>query len=310
MKKHFLQYAAALIAVFVGIVLVIDIRQSPKDDISASELTSWEKTNSTAQNILIIGLDKFEHVETANAYLNNQQADFLLLLSVDYEQDVCKAIPINRDTMSEITRLGVFGDAVETFTGQLALAHTYGSGGSDSAVNTVKAVSNLLRNLPIDHYITFTMDAVSIANDLVGGVTVTIEDDFPAEYNRLKRGTKVTLQGEEALAYVRGRKAVGDQTNLNRMARQKNYMEQFFLCLKQKSDTGPDFMEASFSSLGGSFQSDFSLSQINELVEKLSAVSQIEFLEITGRSVKGKESIEFYPDSESIEECVQRVVMQ
>lgn len=310
MKKHFLQYAAALIAVFVGIVLVIDILQFPKDDISASELASWEKTDSTSQNILIIGLDKFEHVETANAYLNNQQADFLLLLSFNFEQDVCKAIPINRDTMTEITRLGVFGDAVETFTGQLALAHTFGSGGSDSAVNTVKSVSNLLCNLPIDHYITFTMDAVSIANDLVGGVTVTIEDDFPAEYNRLKRGTKVTLHGEEALAYVRGRKAVGDQTNLNRMARQKNYMEQFFLCLKQKSDTESDFMEVAFSSLGGSFQSDFSLSQINELVEKLSAVSQIEFLEITGRSEKGKEFIEFYPDSESIEECVQRVVMQ
>ena len=33
-------------------------------------------------------------------------------------------LQLNRDTMTEITRLGVFGDEAGTFTGQLALAHT------------------------------------------------------------------------------------------------------------------------------------------------------------------------------------------
>ena len=43
-------------------------------------------------------------------------------------------------------------------TGQLALAHTYGSGEEDSCENTVLAVENLLYGVGIDHYVSLTMD--------------------------------------------------------------------------------------------------------------------------------------------------------
>lgn len=282
----------------------MEVLNSPKEDISASEMLLWENNNPSIQNVLVIGLDKFEHTETANAYVNNQQADFLVLLSLNTQRKTCTAIPINRDTVTDITRLGVFGDEVETVQGQIALAHTYGSGGSDSAINTVKAVSNLFHAMPIDHYITFTMDAVPVINDLVGGVTVTIEDVFPDEYIRLKRGTTVTLQGEDALAYVRGRKAVGDQTNLNRMIRQKNYLENLFHVVKEKANKSPNFMDSVFSSLGSSIQSDFSISQMQAFTAQITEVSDILFLDIAGRTRKGEDAMEFFPDSESIEKCI------
>ena len=48
-------------------------------------------------------------------------------------------IQLNRDTMTEIQILGVNGEPAVTMTGQLALAHTYGSGEEDSCENTVLA---------------------------------------------------------------------------------------------------------------------------------------------------------------------------
>ena len=79
------------------------------------------------ETVLLLGVDKFEG-ETPEGYLNNQQADFLLLLVMDKQHETCTPIQLNRDTMTQIQILGVTGEPEGTFTGQLALAHTYGRG--------------------------------------------------------------------------------------------------------------------------------------------------------------------------------------
>ena len=64
-------------------------------------------------------------------------------------------------------------------------------------------------------------------NDMVGGVTVTIEDDFSEVDPTLKMGETVTLMGEHAENYVRQRKEVADGRNESRMQRQSSYEEAF-----------------------------------------------------------------------------------
>ena len=150
------------------------------------------------ETVLLLGVDKFEG-ETPEGYVNNQQADFLLLLVMDKQHETCTPIQLNRDTMTEIQILGVTGEPAGTFTGQLALAHTYGSGEEDSCENTVLAVSNLLYGMEIDHYVSLTMDGVALLNDLVGGVTVEVLDDFSGIDDSLVQGETVTLQGQQAL---------------------------------------------------------------------------------------------------------------
>lgn len=50
----------------------------------------------------------------------------------------------------------------------------------------------------IDGYAMVNVGAVSVVNDMVGGVTVTIEDDFSEVDPTLKMGETVTLMGEQA----------------------------------------------------------------------------------------------------------------
>ena len=98
------------------------------------------------ETVLVMGVDKYaDDAAAEDGYTNQEQADFLLLLVVDRTAGVCRVLPLNRDTMTEITALGLAGEQVGTFNGQLALSHTYGSGGLDSARNTGRAVSSLLR---------------------------------------------------------------------------------------------------------------------------------------------------------------------
>ncbi|MGN1308036.1 MAG: hypothetical protein ACI4V3_10245, partial [Faecousia sp.] len=99
--------------------------------------------NDNLTTLLIMGIDDFELTES-NTYRNTSQADFLLLAVFDHESKTCSLLQINRDTMADIPVLGALGDHIGLTTGQIALAHTYGSGLEDSCENTVDAVSRLL----------------------------------------------------------------------------------------------------------------------------------------------------------------------
>ena len=70
------------------------------------------------------------------------------------------------------------------------------------------------------------MSAIEVVNDMVGGVTVTIEDDFP-DSDTLIKGQTVTLHGKDAERFIRERKTVADGLNENRMSRQAQYEEAF-----------------------------------------------------------------------------------
>lgn len=57
----------------------------------------------------------------------------------------------------------------------------------------------LLYGVEIDHYISLMMDGVAVLNDLAGGVTLKVMDDFGAFDPALVQGETVTLRGEQAL---------------------------------------------------------------------------------------------------------------
>lgn len=75
----------------------------------------------------------------------------------------------------------------------------------------------------IDFYVAMNMDGISELNDLAGGVTVTLEDDFSSIDPAMTKGTTLTLHGNQAETFVRSRMTVGDGTNASRMECQSVY---------------------------------------------------------------------------------------
>lgn len=256
------------------------------------------------QTILIMGLDKYERPEASIAYTNTMQSDFLLLAVMDEDAEQCNLLHLNRDTMTEIQRLGFGGADTGRFVGQLALAHTYGSGGSDSCLNAVKAVSHLLGGVKIDHYMTLTMDGVGKINDLVGGVTVTLLEDFSELDPAMKKGETVTLKGEQALYYVRTRQGIGDQTNLSRMERQRQYLEAFYIKLMEANRKVDGFLSSSLLKVNDDFESDCTVNQLDALSDVLERCKVMPIQTIEGQAVQGEEFIEFYVDKASLQETI------
>ena len=258
------------------------------------------------ETVLLLGVDKFEG-ETPEGYLNNQQADFLLLLVMDKQHETCTPIQLNRDTMTQIRILGVTGEPAGTTTGQLALAHTYGSGEEDSCENTVLAVENLLYGMEIDHYVSLTMDGVALLNDLVGGVTVEVLDDFSGIDDSLVQGETVTLKGQQALTYVRSRGGMEDSSNLRRMERQRQYLAALQQQLKAAVQQEDGFTLDALLQLNEYMVSDCTVEQLSDLGDSLAAYQVSDILTTPGDAQEGEEFMEFTVDEDALQQLVMDV---
>ncbi len=278
--------------------------------VDGREITYYNGTayakRENLETVLLLGVDKFEG-ETPEGYLNNQQADFLLLLVMDKENETCTPIQLNRDTMTQIQILGVTGEPAGTFTGQLALAHTYGSGEEDSCENTVLAVSNLLYGMEIDHYVSLTMDGVALLNDLVGGVTVEVLDDFSGIDDSLVQGETVTLKGQQALTYVRSRGGMEDSSNLHRMERQRQYLAALQQQLKAAVQQEDGFTLDALLQLNEYMVSDCTVNQLSDLGNSLAAYQVSDILTTPGDAQEGEEFMEFTVDEAALQQLVMEV---
>lgn len=318
-RKRIMRAAAILLAVAAVITVCLIILQiwensqpgevvAPKPDKVTETVFFDGKEYTKKKNIetlLVIGLDKYEGEETADSYNNNMQSDFVMLFVFDHNNSTYLALHINRDTMVDIDVLGVGNTKVNTVNKQLALAHTYGDGGSESCRNVLNSVSRLLNNTEIEHYLSVTMDAVPYINDKVGGVEVSVLDDFTGVDDTLVKGETVLLKGEHALNYVRTRYGMDDSTNSTRMERQHQYLEALFAKAEKAVSSNEELIIEIAEDMSDHIVTDY------DLIEILTNLSDYKFeaiYSIEGDNILGDKHIEFYPYEESIENALMQLL--
>lgn len=160
-------------------------------------------------NLLFIGVDSDEKPSSPLPYGNDNQADVVLLAVLDTNSDEMTLISVSRDTMCDIAILDENGDVSGSARAQLALSYSYGDGLATSAALTRETVSNLFYGLDIDGYAAFYMGGIADLNDALGGVTLTVQSDYPFTNlpgcSNLVSGREVTLTGRQARAYIQAR---------------------------------------------------------------------------------------------------------
>lgn len=256
--------------------------------------------------VLVTGIDQYGPVQSSNSYNNPGAADMAMLLIFDEINKNCNVLYLNRDTMLEIPVLGIGGKRAGTLYGQLALSHTYGTGLEDSCENVRETVSNFLYGINIDYYVSMNMDAIGILNDAVGGVTVTVRDDFSEVDPTIKQG-EVTLYGEHAIQFVRTRRDVGDQLNLSRMERQREYVNKFIEAFRAKMESSQQFIVSAYEEVSPYIVSDCSVNVITGMLERYEGYTLNEIVTPEGENVMGEQYYEFYPDEEKLDELIVRL---
>ena len=256
--------------------------------------------------VMLLGIDQTGPVAPSGSYNNLGASDVVSLLIFDETNQQTRILCLNRDTMLEMPILGMGGKKVGTTIQQLALAHSYGSGMEDSCENVRDTVSDFLYGLKIDYYISLNMDAIALLNDAVGGVTVNVTDDFSQVDPTIGMG-QVTLMGQQAISYVRGRGGVGDQLNISRMERQKEYLSGFMKSIQNKKNEDVSFFATAYDQAIPYMVTDCSLNVLQDMAQRYGDYPIVEMLSPEGENRKGEVYMEYYVDEEKLDALILRL---
>ncbi|WP_167526591.1 MULTISPECIES: LCP family protein [Streptomyces] len=197
------------------------------DEAAAAELARYDKERPTslvkdARNILLIGSDSREGTDNARYGRDSgtERSDTTILLHLSAGRGSATAVSLPRDLMVDLPgcrrpdgsrsapRFAMFNQAFQL-------------GGSACTIRTVEK----LTDIRVDHHVVVDFHGFKEMVDAVDGVEVCLREpiDDRAAKLRLPAG-HVTLNGEQALGYVRARKTLGDGSDTERMERQQRFL--------------------------------------------------------------------------------------
>jgi len=211
--------------------------------------------NYTPLTILLMGSDSRES-QTDNRYgdpnlYTGERSDTTILLHIGADRSFATAVSIPRDTwvmLPECPRSGS-NEVGGGFEAKFNTAFEIGGPGC-----TMKLVEQMT-GLEIDHFAVIDFGGFTNVVDALGGVEVCLEQavDDPQSQLVLPAGTSL-VDGEQALAFVRARKTLGDGSDLQRIQRQQAFLSSM---IREATDTGLllnplrfyEFLDAGTSSL-------------------------------------------------------------
>lgn len=307
---------AAIFAIIV-LLAVVGISQLRKweasrghfpEQTTASDTVEYEEeqyvVDDSVETFLVLFIDEYDKSAEIDAFHNNLQAEFLMLLVINNSTKQYTAIHINKNTVTDINVLGVAGNKLDTVKGRIALSHLYGNGKGMSAYNTATSVSSLLMGIKVDHYVSVTMDGVMAITDMVGGVEVVVRDDLSEIDPALTKGATVTLTGEQALTYLRSHSGIDSRDYDTVMKRQHQYVEALDKSYAQSATADDQFVAGITTDTFGYLITDRSATQLQATLEKIAEYEFMGITDIDGKTAPGKTPAEFYPDEQAVKKIV------
>ncbi len=254
---------------------------------------------------LLMGVDR-PNGEEPSGYRRGGQADFLLLIAIDSKNKTIHQLQIDRDSVTDVPIVGVLGNDAGTRRMQVGLSHAYGISEEDRCKHTVQAVANLLGGETAQHYMSAMISDIGVLNRALGGITVTIPEDYSAQDPAMAKGAVLTLTDRQAEILVRSRMAVGDGTNASRMERQRSFLSAVVDQIRTKISQDTDYVNSLTYALEQmSGHTDYQRGQLISLLNQVCIFDVLPVETLRGEYRVGTDGFaEFYTDEASVVEWV------
>lgn len=175
-------------------------------------------------NVLIVGSDTRKGQQTGKGFgsVGSTLNDVNILVHISEDHQRATAVSIPRDMVVQIPQCpqpdGGKSGAMSAQPINVALWY----GGLGCVVLTVEK----LTGMDINYAGLITFDGVAKMADAIGGVEVCVDGPINDPHTRLKfpKAGKYTIQGYQALAFLRSRHGVGDGSDLGRISSQQHYL--------------------------------------------------------------------------------------
>ncbi|WP_323379934.1 LCP family protein, partial [Streptomyces alkaliphilus] len=231
-----------------------------------------------AETILLIGSDSREGTGGAYGNVDGMNSDTMMVVHIAENREWATVVSLPRDSWVEVPacELGN-GEVSEPYFGKLNSAYSTGGMSGDVEYATACAIRTVEHNagLRMDHFITIDFNGFSGMVDALGGVDMCIEApiDDPKAHLRLDAGCQ-SLNGDEALGYVRARYSLGDGSDLSRINRQQEFM-QALVAKARSSLTNPTALYDFMGAVTGSLTTDPELAGLQPLLSLTTQLQDI-----------------------------------
>lgn len=312
-KRNILIFAVVLaILLLLGAAAFLFTRPPVEDtpytpvNSESTEDTDWGSTitvdgvrwriNHELETVLLLGIDSHEDVVSNEILGTGGRADTILLAVLDNGQKTIQLLEISRDTMLSVDVYDK--DRKFLFAGemQVNMQYAFGDSPARSCQLMRRKISELLYGIPIDSTASVTLDGINAVVDALGGVTVTLEEDWTDIDPAYTVGATVTLDGAQMERFLRYRDYSVLGTNDQRMRRQRWLIQQLLPKL-----TAGDSLEQVLSAAEPYLQSDISADTLQKLRTYSQAGSPIK---LPGETRKGELHDEYYLDEATLQQLI------
>lgn len=227
-RKKLLVWGCSALAVVIvlGTISAMIVWRHLNGNIRTQDANLKPSSLGGKQDILFIGSDSRAGANQAlgGGDVSGARSDTAMIFDSPADRRQGTEVSIPRDSMVQIPDCvgsGTDGGTVAANFGMFNSAFT--EGGAPCTVKTVES----LTGLTLTHYIAIDFEGVVGVVNALGGVKVCVTqpiDDADSHLN-IPAGT-TTLDGQQALAFVRLRHSVGDGSDLERIQRQQYFLDQ------------------------------------------------------------------------------------
>ena len=288
--------------------IVMDGASSANDEVLDAYTIRYNgrlyRYNGQTVNLLFMGIDNDAPDIEDGKYAAAVQADVIILGVMDRKNNKLTLISLSRDTMCSFERFNAEGQSLGMTEAQLALSFAYGDGGTKSCEFCAEAVSRIFKGLQIHGYGALYMDGLEIINDAVGGVEVTILDDYNYRDWTMTKGATVRLTGAQARKYIVSREHTLDG-NLERMERQKQYLTALMSQTRSALKSDPTKILSIYSAASDYIVTDLSVSDLTYLAAQALDMSfDSEVRNVEGEVIQNENHAEYYIDDDKLMELM------
>lgn len=263
--------------------------------------------NSGITTILYAGVDSEEELVTSNRYSVAPRADSINLIILDDYHKSVKILAVSRDTIGDVSRYTMNGNYRDSYNAQLGYAYSYGDGGKISCENLVTSLSELLGGVPVHEYAITNKTSVTKANEVIGGVEVTVpNDDLKEKYPELTEGSVVKLDSSNVQDFVRYRDINIPFSNEGRMERQEAFVREFLKKFQEEIQEDPETVWKQIGELSSYMQTSITKSQYLNLAGRLAeeTFSEDSYYYLEGENARGRNYDEFHLDEDKLQDTI------
>jgi LCP family protein required for cell wall assembly len=173
-----------------------------------------------AENFLLIGSDTRAGANGKYGDVGGARSDTTILAHLSPNRDKALLVSFPRDSWVDLPACRRV-DGTTSPAGQGMFNSAFEVGGPRCTVLTVQR----LTGISVNHYVQVDFTGFKTMVDALGGVSICSSESVYDRYSglRLRQGNQV-LRGEQALAYVRARKNLGDGSDIGRIQRQQRFL--------------------------------------------------------------------------------------